>query len=161
MNTSFQLTEGKDEWLTPPEIIEAIADFDLDPCSPVKRPWDTAKKHYTIEDDGLKQPWDGYVWCNPPYGTETKRWVAKMADHNNGVMLIFARTGTRLFHDVILKRASCLFFFKGRLSFYHVDGTKGGTAGADSMLVGFGDKAFSDIERAWENGGINGKVFKL
>jgi len=24
--------------------------FDLDPCSPIKRPWDTAKKHYTELD---------------------------------------------------------------------------------------------------------------
>ena len=31
-------TTGKDEWLTPPEITTALAPFDLDPCSPIKRP---------------------------------------------------------------------------------------------------------------------------
>lgn len=33
----------KDEWLTPPEIIKALGgpeSFDLDPCAPIKRPWD-------------------------------------------------------------------------------------------------------------------------
>ena len=25
---------GKDEWLTPPEIIYSLGEFDLDPCSP-------------------------------------------------------------------------------------------------------------------------------
>ena len=35
-----------DEWLTPPYIIEALGRFDLDPCSPINRPWDTATIHY-------------------------------------------------------------------------------------------------------------------
>jgi len=28
------------------------------------RPWDTAAKHYTINDNGLQQPWAGRVWLN-------------------------------------------------------------------------------------------------
>lgn len=59
---------GKDEWLTPPEIIKALGQFDLDPCAPVVRPWDTAERHYSIKDNGLMLPWSGRVWCNPPYG---------------------------------------------------------------------------------------------
>ncbi|MFB5758983.1 DNA N-6-adenine-methyltransferase [Paenibacillus medicaginis] len=61
----------KDEWLTPPEIIKGLGEFDLDPCVPINRPWDTAKNHYTIEDNGLKKKWFGKVWMNPPYGEET------------------------------------------------------------------------------------------
>lgn len=42
MNTSFERTKnGKDEWLTPPYIIDSLGVFDLDPCSPINRPWDT------------------------------------------------------------------------------------------------------------------------
>lgn len=49
--------KGKtDEWLTPPEIIRKLGPFDLDPCSPVKRPWETAKNHYTEENNGLSLP---------------------------------------------------------------------------------------------------------
>ena len=42
----------KSEWLTPPDLLSQLPEFDLDPCSPVRRPWPTAKNHYTIEDDG-------------------------------------------------------------------------------------------------------------
>ena len=56
-------TMGTDEWLTPPEIIKALGPFDLDPCSPITRPWDTALKHYSILDMGLLQP------CAAPKGS--------------------------------------------------------------------------------------------
>ena len=75
-------TENHDEWLTPPEIIKALGEFDLDPCSPVNRPWDTAKKHFTKFDDGLNKEWDGRVWVNPPYGRETFKWLENSVSTN-------------------------------------------------------------------------------
>src|SRR5690606_11985989 len=86
-----------DVWLTPPELLNKLGSFDLDPCSPVNRPWDTATKHYNINDNGLILHWDGRVWLNPPYGNQMIKWLAKMADHANGLALIFARTDTRAF----------------------------------------------------------------
>jgi hypothetical protein len=29
--------------------------------------------------DGLAEPWDAPWFCNPPYGREAKKWLAKMA----------------------------------------------------------------------------------
>jgi hypothetical protein len=49
----------KDVWLTPPEIIEALGPFDLDPCAAINQPWPTAKNHFTLHDNGLVQPWGG------------------------------------------------------------------------------------------------------
>jgi hypothetical protein len=72
---------GTTTWLTPPRILEALGEFDLDPCAPLERPWDTAKKHYTTEDDGLIQPWFGRVWCNPPYGKEMNAFLERMVTH--------------------------------------------------------------------------------
>jgi len=130
---------GKDEWLTPPEIIKALGSFDLDPCSPIKRPWDTARRHYNIDDDGLTQAWSGRVWLNPPYGNKTFDWIQKLADHGNGIALIFARTETSGFFAQVWKRAEAILFLRGRLSFYNVTGAiSKDNAGAPSCLVAYG-----------------------
>lgn len=138
MDVSFERETQKDEWLTPPYIMEALGEFDLDPCSPINRPWDTAKKHYTIEDQGLHQEWEGRVFCNPPYGKETQHWLDKCADYGNAIGLVFARTETRMFFSSVWEKADAIFFIKGRLSFYDVEGNKGGTAGAPSVLIAYG-----------------------
>ena len=119
-------TANNDEWLTPPEIIKALGPFDLDPCAPVNRPWDMAKKHYTVQDNGLYLPWAGRVWLNPPYGRETFKWMERLSEHGNGIALIFARTETKGFHEQIWRKAKAVFFFEGRLKFHYVDGRQGG-----------------------------------
>lgn len=140
MNTSFERSDQKDEWLTPPHIIEALGKFDLDPCSPINRPWDTAAKHYTIEDDGLSKEWKGRVFCNPPYGNETKKWLNKCAEHGNAIGLVFARTETKMFFESVWGKADAIFFFKGRIAFHHVSGKKSGAAGAPSVLIAYGQE---------------------
>ena len=138
MNVSFEREAQKDELLTPPYIMDALGEFDLDPCSPIGRPWDTAKKHYTVADEGLGKEWEGRVFCNPPYGTETKKWLNKCAEHGNAIGLVFARTETRMFFESVWDKADAIFFIKGRLSFFNVQGEKGGTAGAPSVLIAYG-----------------------
>ena len=129
----------KDEWLTPPDLLRTLGEFDLDPCAPIRRPWPTATHHLTIEDNGLAKGWHGRVWCNPPYGLEAAKWLARMADHGNGIALIFARTETRMFFDHVWSKASALLFLEGRLHFHHVDGSRAAAnAGAPSVLVAYG-----------------------
>ena len=145
---------GKDEWLTPPHIIEELGPFDCDPCSPINRPWETAKVHYTVLDDGLKQNWDGFVWCNPPYGKFAAPFLERMVKHNNGIVLIFARTETRAFFEYVWGKADALLFVRGRIAFHHVDGTKAASAGAPSVLVAYGPEAVKRLE----NCNISGKL---
>ncbi len=153
--------KGTNQWLTPRYILEALGHFDLDPCSPINRPWDTATKvHYTIEDDGLKQPWkQSYrVWANPPYETHLiTKFIERCIEHKNAIALTFARTETKLFQELIFPNAHSILFIKGRLSFYHVDGTKGGPAGAPSCLISF-DEANTEVLRSC---GIAGKLLIL
>ena len=149
-------TDGKEEWLTPPEIIKALGRFDLDPCAPIKRPWEMAKAHYTIADNGLIKPWHGRVWLNPPYGGETGRWMARASDHRNVTALIFARTETVQFFDYIWPKAKAVCFLKGRLAFYHVNGKRGGTAGAPSMLVTWDDDNANQLWDAVQHGRLSG-----
>ncbi len=149
---------GKNEWLTPPELLAKLGCFDLDPCSPVNRPWPTAAAHYTIEDDGLKRDWFGRVFCNPPYDTRLiLQFIERCAEHHNAVALTFARTETKLFQELIFKKAHSILFIKGRLSFYHVTGEKGGTAGAPSCLLAFDE----NNGKILKNCGIHGKYLLL
>ena len=81
---------------TPPYIFAGIPlTFDLDPASPLSGPVTPARYHYTPEQDGLAQPWFGMVWLNPPYNRrEIGKWIAKLAEHGRGVVLVYARTDT-------------------------------------------------------------------
>jgi hypothetical protein len=152
--SSHQKNGGHDEWLTPPEIIKAVGAFDLDPCAPIARPWDTAAAHFTREDDGLVQPWTGRVWLNPPFGREAVRWLRKMVMHGNGVALIPARTETAMFYECVWGIADAVCFLKGRPHFHYVDGRRAAAnSGAPICLVAYG---FSN-ERALRNAGL-GKV---
>ncbi len=129
---------GKDEWLTPPDLLDHLGEFDLDPCSPINRPWKTANDHYTVNDDGLTQPWYGRVWVNPPYGKKAVHWLEKLAEHENGIALIFARTETKMFFSEVWDKAHSILFIEGRLYFYHVSGIKAkSNSGAPSVLISY------------------------
>jgi len=157
MNTSYERTStGTQEWLTPPYILKELGEFDLDPCSPINRPYDTAKNHYNINDNGLILNWYGRVFCNPPYN-DLNTWLEKCSKYKNCIALIFARTDTKAFHNYIFNSADALFFIEGRLSFYHADGKKGGTAGAPSVLISYNKENSIVLEKC----NLKGKYIKL
>lgn len=133
-----------DVWLTPPGIIDALGPFDLDPCAPAERPWDTAARHISLPDDGLSADWEPgeLVWLNPPYGDQTWVWLRRLADHGNGIALVFARTETAAFHREAWQRADLMLFCEGRLRFHRLDGTVSRKdAGAPSVLIAYGTAA--------------------
>ncbi|MGU9981548.1 DNA N-6-adenine-methyltransferase [Phreatobacter sp. HK31-P] len=143
MGGHHSAASGTNEWLTPPEVIAALggpASFDLDPCAPVTRPWPTASRHLTVEDNGLLQRWDGRVWLNPPYSTALiGKWLGRMAAHGCGVALIFARTETEAFTRFVWQQSSAVLFLEGRLHFHYVDGRRAAAnAGAPSVLCAYG-----------------------
>ena len=145
----------RDEWLTPPHVLQALGPFDLDPCAPIERPWPMAAEHYTAHDNGLTKPWHGRVWLNPPYGQETARWMERLADHGNGVALIFARTETAIFFPWVWERATAWLFLKGRLHFHFTDGKRAAAnSGAPSVLVAYGDNNAEALARS----GLPGKL---
>ncbi len=128
-----------DEWLTPPEIIKPLGEFDLDPCSPVERPWATANEHLTVDDDGLWHQWYGRVWLNPPFGREAVKWLRKMVEHGNGIALIPARTETSMFYECVWGSADAVLFIKGRPHFHYATGQRAKfNSGAPICLVAYG-----------------------
>jgi hypothetical protein len=101
--------------------------------------WATAANHFTVEENGLLQPWSGRVWCNPPYGNEARKWLARLADHGNGIALVFARTETEMFFKHVWPKASAVLFLEGRLNFYRVDGVRSKkNSGGPSCLIAYG-----------------------
>lgn len=80
---------ASDDIYTPPAVFDALElQFDLDVCAPEGGlPWIPAKRHYSLKDDGLAQPWEGLIWCNPPY-SKPSPWIDKFINHNNGIMLV-------------------------------------------------------------------------
>jgi hypothetical protein len=132
------------EWLTPPDIIQALGgpeSFGLDPCAPVQQPYPTAKRCYTINDNGLIRDWgDDRVFLNPPYTAHLiSKWLARMATHNHGTALIFARTETDAFFRHVWEAATALLFMRGRINFHLPDGTRAqANAGAPTVLCAYG-----------------------
>jgi hypothetical protein len=125
-----------------------LGPFDTDPCASIDQPWRTARIQYTIDDDGLHQAWDGMVWCNPPYGPQTWKWLHRLADHGTGIALTFARTETAGFFAAIWNRADALLFLKGRLHFHHpITGHRANAnAGGPSVLIAYGAEAVTRLE---------------
>jgi hypothetical protein len=127
-----QTPEGKtDDWITPPEILFDLGHFDFDPC-PYPRPnW-----------DGLKISWyKARIWCNPPFNRyERPKWMRRMAEHGNGILLIPAATETEAFYEFVWERASSICFVKGRPHFYLPSGKQAGfNCGCSIVLVAYGE----------------------
>ena len=147
-----------DEWFTPPEIIKDLGPFNLDPCNSKGAPFRCADLTLTKESNLHVWNPDDFVWCNPPYGKYTSLWLNKMALHNNGIVLIFARTETKMFVDYVWNKATSLLFIYGRLHFYNKLGIRSKTnSGAPSVLIAYGKEADKRLQRS----GIKGKYVKL
>jgi hypothetical protein len=159
MDTSYERTKNSsDEWYTPPSIFTPLGHFDLDPCAATEPLWKIADTNYSALDDGLSKPWFGRVWLNPPYSRPLlERFVERMADHGNGIALLFNRCDCKLFQDVIFKKADGIMFLKGRVKFYSATGEQNGPAGCGSVLVAFGKENAETLRRC----AIPGRFFYL
>jgi len=139
------------DWYTPPEIFKALdLVFDLDPCSPGPGHWVPARKIYVERDDGLRQPWSGMVFMNPPFGGRNGHvpWLVKFFDHANGIAIVRAYTSSGWFHAHIVPRAELLLFPKGKTKFVRPDGSVGKAPGHGVVLIGMGDVACTALRKS-------------
>lgn len=141
MVSKVMYSSEKHDWETPDGLFQRLhAEFGfvLDVCATRKNA--KLPAFWSPEDDGLSQYWAirGPNWCNPPYGREIGKWVAKAAhERTRGattVMLIPARTDTKWYHEYIYEKEGVeTRFLKGRLKF---KGAKN-SAPFPSMIVVF------------------------
>lgn len=149
---------GEKTWLTPKHIIDALGDFDTDPCCPDNMPWRTADIMLTKSDDGTTAPWKGRVWLNPPYGKEAWPFLQRMATYDGGgIALIFVRTDAKQWHEWIFPFADSVLFLRGRLRFCHADGTPGQSCPTPSALVAYSEYDTEILSKS----GIKGTLIRL
>lgn len=143
------------EWYTPAWIFEALGlQFDLDPSSPYDHETAVpAKTKYTVFDDGLKRPWFGRVWMNPPYGPDTGMWVKRMSQHGNGIALVFSRTDANWCQEAI-KTSNAILFIAGRIEFVpgNENKHKKSRCGAGTVLFAWGHECSEALRRLSNRG---------
>jgi site-specific DNA-methyltransferase (adenine-specific) len=118
-----------DNWETPWPVVRDLerefGPFDLDPCAQPH----TAKApaFYTVDDDGLRLPWWGCVFVNPPY-SRIEPWCQRSIEMTAQgrvsvvVMLLPAAVDTAWFHDYVWPYAE-VRFRRGRVRFLGWEGT--------------------------------------
>lgn len=135
------------DYLTDPELIKLIGPFDLDVATPEVMPWSTAKKMIPPSEDGLKTPWRGRVFMNPPY-RGVLVWAKKFAEHANGIALLNGRASETKATQVILTNCSALWLPEGRLTFFKVTGEPWEQKWFPSLLIGMRAKDEAKLRAA-------------
>ena len=144
---------ASDDWYTPADLLEAIGEtYDLDPCAPeYGRAYYAVKaaREYTITDDGLSKPWEGFVFMNPPFGGRNGHvpWLVKFLEHGYGIAVVRAYTSAGWFHEHAVK-ADAMCFPRGKTKFVRPDGTIGKAPGHGIVLLGMGERAVRALKRA-------------
>jgi ParB family chromosome partitioning protein len=140
---------GNNEWFTPAPYIEAavrvMGGIDLDPASnAVANEIVGAAQFFSIEDDGLSQPWNGRVWMNPPYSRSLFRpFCDKLCEevaHGNvseAIVLVNNNTETKAFQRMA-KIASAICIPRGRVKFWHPE-KKPATPLQGQAVLNFGE----------------------
>jgi phage N-6-adenine-methyltransferase len=134
---SVHFSSATDDWATPQDLFDKLNElygFDLDVCASKDNA--KCKKFFSVEDNGLAQPWTGTCWMNPPYGREIGKWMSKAYESSKTgakvVCLVPARTDTAWWHDYAMNGE--VTFLRGRLKF----GNSKNSAPFPSALVVFG-----------------------
>ena len=114
------MSTGKDDWRTPPKILEAVrnvAPIELDPCAGVGTK--IGERNWT--EKGTVRPWTSpsIVFVNPPY-SQMKEWATKMVleslEDVSIICLTPCRSDTVAWQKLArVARATC--FLKGRLKY--------------------------------------------
>ncbi|ARU50138.1 hypothetical protein CBR64_00145 [Cellulosimicrobium cellulans] len=134
-----------DERYTPRWLFDVLGEmFDLDPASPVNGgDCVPALVKYTVVDDGLTQPWHGFVWCNPPFSNATP-WADRFMDHGYGLWL--GPVANAAWFNELANVADRIWLMRD-FAFTHPTHA-GKRSSMPLALVALGDRAAAAIDRA-------------
>lgn len=131
----------------------------LDPCTTPDNPVG-ADVFYTIEDDGLAQPWGGVdgwmpsVFCNPPYGKAREPWVKKCVEAGERgqrvILLMPAATDTRIF-KLAASTSTAIVYITGRVKFGTLrPNRRQHAASHPSALIGWNTSLYASRDLGWK-----------
>jgi hypothetical protein len=142
---SYWETQGKsDEYYTPKYIFDALGcRFDMDVAAPLDRRFVSVPTETFVHRDSLEHEWNGFVWCNPPFGGRNGLipWVNKMLLHNRGIFLAPDRTSASWWQS-LASYAHCTLFVHGKIKFVRPDGSIAKQPSNGTTLFGYGPQAF-------------------
>lgn len=136
---------------TPRNIIQALGPFNLDPCASEYTSIGHTNWWDGRAEDGLKNDWFGFVWCNPPF-SQKEDWSKKMIKHNNGILILPER-GSAPWFGPLAKKAGAYFVMGKKINF--IGGSSSNNLG--SILFPFGKQAIRRIE----NSGLPGHFVEV
>ena len=155
MGTHEQSIGATNEWYTPPEVFAALGwpDFDLDVAAPEDRRLTCAPAKRFITADSLAQPWDGFIWMNPPFGGRNgiKPWLDKFTTHGNGIALTPDRTSAPWWQDCA-PHMDLILFVEGKIKFIGPDGTRGSQPAQGTCLMSRGERGAAALKTAARRG---------
>lgn len=131
----------RDGWCTPKWLTDLLPEVDLDPCSN-KRSTVRAATHYTLErkEDGLRLPWYGDVFVNPPY-SDILPWAMKahheLRERNVQALgfLVNVDCSTKWWHQ-LTEDLDLVFMFHKRIRFEPPPGVKSSSNSKPQALIG-------------------------
>lgn len=103
--------------------------------------WMTIENGFLLLEDGVRISLEDFfnfrsdsLWDN---GYE---FVRKLAQHGNGIALLFNRCDSKMFQDIIFEKATAIKFLRGRIRFFRPDGIRGDSPGCGAVLIAFGEE---------------------
>ena len=137
-------TLDTDDWYTPSWVFDGLdIEFDLDVAAPDGgAPHVPAHKFYTVAQDGLAQPWEGRVWCNP----RPTAWCRRWAEHGNGCLLIRADLSTSGPYAAF-GAADAMWVPPKRLQFDHHGEHKSGAVNFSTVMLAAGKTCVAALSR--------------
>jgi len=112
---------SNDEWGTPPKLVDRFRreyGCAIDVCATQENA--KLSRFYTQEVNGLLQPWDRPVWCNPPYSNITP-WVQRAAQRKQTcVFLVPLSTSEKWWREWVQPFADIVYLPK-RIKFVGAD----------------------------------------
>lgn len=146
----------QNEWYTPSYIFKALGcSFDCDVAAAPDSSLASVPATFFYSSESLTKNWNGFVWCNPPWGGigNKQPWIDKMHPHGDGLLLTPDRSSSPWWQDAS-RKAEAILFVKGKIKFIPGPGNLSNHKhpGAGTTIFAWGERGIAALLDAEKNG---------